>query len=204
MDRELDMTGKTCPIPLVESQKVLADMKPGESLKVTVDNETAVRNLFKMAEQNQIKMSADKISDVCYSVTLTMTGVSRIPSAESDLCGTDSSYKERTVVVLSSDKMGEGDEKLGTILMKGYIYALTGLKNLPSTVILYNSGARLSVFGSDSLEDLKLLESQGVEILTCGTCLNHYGLTGTLGVGSITNMYVIAGKLAEAGKVIKP
>ncbi len=200
MNRELDMTGKTCPIPLVESQKVLADMKSGESLKVTVDNETAVRNLSKMAAENHLECSAEKTSATNYTVLLTVTGASRILPADSGTC----SPIRKTVVVLSSDRMGEGDDKLGAILMKGYIYALTGLESLPAAVILYNGGARLSVFGSDSLEDLKLLESQGVEILTCGTCLNHYGLTGALGVGSITNMYVIAEKLAEADKVIKP
>jgi selenium metabolism protein YedF len=200
MDRELDMTGKTCPIPLIETLKILETMKQGESIKVTVDNETAVRNLSKMAAENHLECSAEKISNSSYTVLLTVTGTSRIPPADGIAC----SSVCKTVVVLSSDRMGEGDGKLGAILMKGFIYALTGLKSLPSTVILYNGGARLSVFGSDSLEDLKLLESQGVEILTCGTCLNHYGLTGALGVGSITNMYVIAEKLAEADKVIKP
>ena len=200
MDRELDMTGKTCPVPLIETRKILENMKRGDSITVTVDNETAVRNLSKMAAENQIECAAEKTSETSYAVTLTITDTSRIPTADSASC----TYADKTVVVLSSDKMGEGDDKLGAILMKGYIYALSGLERLPSTVILYNSGAKLSVFGSDSLEDLKLLESQGVGILTCGTCLNHYGLTGALGVGSITNMYVIAGKLSDADKVIKP
>ena len=57
---------------------------------------------------------------------------------------------------------------------------------------------------SDALEDLKYMESQGVEILTCGTCLNHFGLTEKLAVGSVTNMYSIVEKMAQAGKVIRP
>ena len=109
-----------------------------------------------------------------------------------------------TIVVLSSDCMGEGDEVLGRALMKGFIYALTSQEELPDTVIMYNRGARLPVEGSESLEDLKLLESQGVEILTCGTCLNHYGLTEKLSVGSVTNMYVICEKMLQAEKVVKP
>ena len=109
-----------------------------------------------------------------------------------------------TIVVLSSDCMGEGDEVLGRALMKGFIYALTSQEGLPDTVIMYNGGARLPVEGSESLEDLKLLESQGVEILTCGTCLNHYGLTEKLSVGSVTNMYVICEKMLQAEKVVKP
>jgi selenium metabolism protein YedF len=111
---------------------------------------------------------------------------------------------EKTVVVLSSDRMGTGDDKLGQVLMKGFIYALTELEQLPKQIVLYNGGAKLSAKGSDSLEDLKLLESQGVEILTCGTCLNYYNLTEKLGVGTVTNMYTITEILLSAGKVIKP
>ena len=71
-------------------------------------------------------------------------------------------------------------------------------------MLFYNGGARLTVEGSDSLEDLRALEERGVEILTCGTCLNYYGLTEKLAVGSVTNMYTIAEKLAGAGKVVRP
>jgi peroxiredoxin family protein len=78
------------------------------------------------------------------------------------------------------------------------------LPQLPATMLFYNGGAKLTVEGSDSLEDLKNMEAQGVEILTCGTCLNFYGLTEKLSVGSVTNMYTIVEKLAGAGKVMKP
>lgn len=110
----------------------------------------------------------------------------------------------KTVVVLASDTMGEGDKKLGKILMKGFIYALTQLEKLPDTIIMYNSGAYLSIKDSESAEDFGLLEREGVEILTCGTCLNHYGLTEKLAVGSITDMYTITERLSEAGKIIRP
>ena len=71
-------------------------------------------------------------------------------------------------------------------------------------MLFYNGGAKLTVEGSGSLEDLKAMEAQGVEILTCGTCLNHYGLTERLAVGGVTNMYAIVEKLAGAEKVVKP
>ena len=88
--------------------------------------------------------------------------------------------------------------------MKGFLFAVSQLPELPKTILFYNGGAKLTVEGSDSLEDLKKMEAQGVEILTCGTCLNFYGLTDKLAVGSVTNMYTIVEKLAGAGKVIKP
>ena len=108
------------------------------------------------------------------------------------------------VVVLSSNQMGQGDEALGKLLMKGFVFALTQQDMLPETILLYNSGAFLSCEDSDNLEDLKTLEAQGVEIMTCGTCLNFYGLTEKLAVGSVTNMYVIVEKLTQAGNVVKP
>ena len=106
--------------------------------------------------------------------------------------------------MLSSDQMGGGNEELGRILMKGFVYALTQLEELPETVLLYNGGAKLSVEGSQSLEDLKNLEAQGVEILTCGTCLNFYELADKLKVGSVTNMYEIVEKMSGARLVIRP
>jgi selenium metabolism protein YedF len=109
-----------------------------------------------------------------------------------------------TVVVISADHMGEGDEELGKVLIKGFIYALTEQDVLPQTILFYNGGAKLTCEESPTLEDLKSLEAQGVEILTCGTCLNHYGLTDKLQVGSVTNMYVIAEKMTQAGNIVKP
>ena len=98
-----------------------------------------------------------------------------------EVCATDA-RGDKVVVVISSRKMGEGDDELGSILMKGFVYALTQQEKLPSTILFYNGGA----------------------FLTCGTCLNHYGLTEKLQVGEITNMYVIAEKMTQAKVVVKP
>jgi selenium metabolism protein YedF len=100
--------------------------------------------------------------------------------------------------------MGVGHDELGGVLIKGFIFALTQLDELPSAILFYNGGATLTTEGSASLEDLKNLEAQGVEILTCGTCLNYYGLSDKLQVGDVTNMYVIAEKLTTADLVVKP
>ena len=109
-----------------------------------------------------------------------------------------------TVIVINSDRMGNGNDELGKVLIKGFLFAVTQLEKLPKTMLFYNGGATLTAEGSDSLKDLKSLEAQGVEILTCGTCLNYYGLTEKLQVGSVTNMYTIVEKMAEADKIIKP
>ena len=107
------------------------------------------------------------------------------------------------VVAVGSAEMGNGDPRLGRILMKSFLYSLTQLEELPQTVLFFNGGVRMTTEGSESIEDLKALESQGVEILSCGTCLDFYGLKDKLLVGGITNMYVIAQKMAGAGNVVK-
>ena len=107
-------------------------------------------------------------------------------------------------VAVDTDVMGRGSEELGRTLMKGFLFAVSQLPAPPKTMLFYNGGAKLTCEGSASLEDLKKLVEQGVEVLTCGTCLNYYGLTEKLAVGSVTNMYTIVEKLAGAGKVVKP
>ena len=100
--------------------------------------------------------------------------------------------------------MSLGDEKLGKILMKGFIYAVSKQEKLPEVIIFYHQGAKLTTNDSDSIQDLKEMEAEGVEILTCGTCLDYYGLTEKLAVGSITNMYDIVEHLMSDVKIIRP
>lgn len=106
------------------------------------------------------------------------------------------------VYVFDNDTLGKGDEKLGTTLMKGFIYALTEQDVLPKSIIFYNKGIVLTTTNRDCIEDLKTLEKLGVEILSCGTCLNYYGLKDELKVGTVTNMYTIVEKLNNASSVI--
>ena len=100
--------------------------------------------------------------------------------------------------------MGSGSEELGTALMKGFIYALTQQDQLPKTILFYNGGAYITCENSASLEDLKTLQAMGVEILTCGTCLNFYGITDKLQVGEVTNMYSIVEKMTQADLIVSP
>ena len=220
---QLDERGKQCPLPVIEAKKALENCPAGESVRVIVDNEIAVQNLLKMAGHKDLKAEAEKISDdefaVCIEAgdSIGQAGDSGDGRAEEDPVGVGSAEdaadgtacipdarRRGTVVVLSSNQMGQGDEALGKLLMKGFVYALTEQDALPELVLLYNSGAFLSCEGSDSLEDLKLLESQGVEILTCGTCLNHYGLGEKLAVGAVTNMYEIVERMTGAKLLVRP
>ena len=206
MQYQVNAMGKPCPIPVVETKKVLAKMTAGDSVTVSVDNPIAVQNLLKMAGQKQLAAESRTLASDHYEVVLALTeeNLAAAQAAEpAPACIPDARAKG-TVVVLASDEMGSGDPVLGKALMKAFVYALTEQDTLPDTILLYNGGAKLSVEGAATLADLKLLESQGVEIMTCGTCLNHYGLTEQLAVGSVTNMYAIAEKLMGAARVVRP
>lgn len=208
MEFLVDARGKACPLPVIETRNALREH--GAPVVTLVDNDIARQNVEKMARQMGLNAAAQQ-EEGCWRITLTAgqeKGFAPDSQEVADLmehippCTVPA--QGPTVVVLSSDEMGMGDEVLGRALMKGFVYALTQLDEAPDTVLLYNGGAKLSVEGAETVADLKTLEEAGAEILTCGTCLNHYGLTEKLAVGSVTNMYVIADTLSKAGKVIRP
>ena len=195
--------GEQCPIPVVKATKALGEMKEAGILEVHVDNEIAVQNVTRLAAGKGFKVSSEKKGDKLFVVTMEVTSLPEAKAAESEcVCVPD--IRGNTVVAIDTAAMGRGDDELGKTLMKGFIYALSQLEELPKTVLFYNGGAAIPVEGSVSVEDLKSMEAQGVEILTCGTCLNFYGLTEKLAVGQVTNMYTIVEKLSAAAKVIKP
>ncbi|MBU5460681.1 sulfurtransferase-like selenium metabolism protein YedF [Anaerostipes sp. MSJ-23] len=201
---EVNAMGDTCPIPVIKTKKAIEGLNGAGVVETLVDNEIAVQNLKKMADQKGYKASCEKLGDNQYKVKMTIGEAVEEKKEEFAKKSERSDSSENTVVVISSSKMGEGEEELGKVLIKGFIYALTQLDTLPKTMLFYNGGAFLTCEGSESLEDLKFLKEQGVEIFTCGTCLNYYGLTEKLQVGEITNMYVIAEKMTQADKVVKP
>lgn len=162
-----------------------------------------MQNLTRLAESKGCTIETEKRSEKEFCVTITTAGAVAAAENEEISC-TVPAAKKKTVVVVSADHMGEGSEELGRILIKGFLFALTQQEHLPSTVLFYNGGAKLTTEGSASLEDLKTLEANGVEILTCGTCLDYYGLKDKLAVGGVTNMYVIVEKQMQADLVLRP
>lgn len=203
---QVNAMGDACPIPVVKTKKAISAMKTSDILVTLVDNEIAVQNLTKLGKSMGYPVTSEKLGEKEYKVQMEVTietEDSKKEKAEEVLtCIPDS--RNNTVVVISSPRMGEGNDELGTVLMKGFLYALTQLDELPKTILFYNGGATLTCEGSASLEDLKSLEAQGVEILTCGTCLNYYEMSDKLRVGEVTNMYTIAEKMTGAGKLVKP
>ena len=199
---KVDALGDACPLPVVKAKKAISELQGAGQVEVLVDNEIAVQNLTKMAQQKGYQYSAEKLEERKYRVLFTLGEVVSAPAEDASVCTPDA--RTDTVVAIASATMGEGSEELGKTLLKAFVFALTQQDMLPETILLYNSGAFLSCEGSDNLEDLKTLEAQGVEILTCGTCLNHYGLAEKRQVGGVTNMYEIVEKMTKASVVVRP
>ena len=106
------------------------------------------------------------------------------------------------VIAISGNTMGRGDDELGQVLLRSHLHTLTEITPRPGTLILFNSGVKLAVEGSQSLDDLRLLADQGVQILLCGTCLGHFNLKEKVAVGEISNMYAISETMLRASKVV--
>ena len=204
MEKIIDCKGMACPLPVVNAKKAAEELNTGDMLTVLVDNEIAVQNLTRLAEHKGFGVSAEKRAEKEYAVIMTISGaVTEETKEETVTCAMDSRRKGM-LVVLSGSEMGTDDPKLGKNLMKAFVFALTKQDQLPDTILCYNTGASLTCEGADTLEDLKLLESEGVTILTCGTCLDFYGLKEKLAVGGVTNMYDIVERMENAAQIIKP
>ena len=206
----VDARGLACPLPVVNAKKAVEEMKQGGELTVLVDNEIAVQNLQKFAKQKGLESTgvkkAEKEYEVIIQVAVIAAGEKQEAAVESEeevLCSPDV-RKNGMVVVLSANVMGTGDEKLGKALMKAFVFAVTKQDRLPETILCYNTGAYLTCEGADTLEDLKSLEAEGVKILTCGTCLDFYGIKDTLAVGGVTNMYEIVEVMENAKTIVRP
>ena len=204
MEKIIDCKGMACPLPVVNAKKAAEELKAGDVLTVLVDNEIAVQNLTRFAEHKGFGVSAEKKADKEYAVIMTVSGTAAEETGEEEIACVMDSRRKGMLVVLSANVMGTGDPKLGTSLMKAFVFALTKQDQLPDTILCYNSGAYLTCEGADTLEDLKLLKGEGVTILTCGTCLDFYGLKEKLAVGGVTNMYDIVERMENAAQIIKP
>ena len=203
---KVNAMGEACPIPVVKTLNAIKALTGPEVIETAVDNATAVQNLIRMADKKGCAVKSEKISDKEFKVIIEVgeAALAAPVDTENVVCELPKSGKKNTVVVISSKAMGHGGDELGTALMKGFIFALSQQEQLPTTILFYNGGATIPVEGSVSLEDLKNMEAQGVEILTCGTCLNFYGLTEKLAVGEVTNMYTIVEKMTGADLIVKP
>ena len=225
----LDARGKTCPVPVVETRKaLLAD--PAAPLRVLVDNRAAVENVRRVAQSLGRAVKVAEISATEFHIAIAGTdgtaAQASVPHAsggggpahpagaptppasaiapQTRVAAASGANAVGTVILFSSDEFGHGERELGQLLIRTFAYTLKEVEPAPHALLFINSGVRLTTEGSALLEDLCELAGRGVQVLSCGTCLDYYGLKEKLKVGVVTNMFSIVSLLSTADRVIRP
>ena len=199
MSEIIDVRGFPCPRPVISTKKALDEMQEG-TITVVVDNLESKENVFRFAQSQGCQIEIDERGGSFY---LEITKGHSTYTKEEVVAGEGSKKAiSPDVVCISSDQFGTGDDRLGEILMKAFLNTLWDYESLPIKILFLNSGVTLTIEGSEVLEALDLLQKEGVEILSCGTCLDYYGIKDKLCVGRVTNMYETVVSLMTADKVI--
>ncbi|NEZ45960.1 sulfurtransferase-like selenium metabolism protein YedF [Clostridium niameyense] len=192
MSNIIDCKGLKCPQPVINTKKYFDSIEEGQAT-VIVDNEVAKNNICKFSENNGYNVKSEE-KDSLHYIEITKEACSCCQDINLD--------EKKLVMVISKNTLGSGDDKLGSALMKSYLYALSESDKIPSDLLFLNGGVKLTVEGSDCLETIQTLKNKGVNILSCGTCLDFYGIKDKLKVGEITNMYTIVEKMTSGNNTI--
>ena len=196
---KLDYSQHQCPYPVVETRKqILAH--PGQSLEVLVGDPAGRDNVSRLAAKMNYQASAEAVGS---NFRLTLTPADN-ETAAADETATVAAATGKTVIYCGSDRMGDGDDEFGRVLIRNFLTTLLEMDPLPDIVLFVNSGINLTTQGSDVIEALQTLESRGVDIASCGLCLDFYQKKEQLEVGRVTNMYEMVEVQCQAGRVVSP
>jgi selenium metabolism protein YedF len=188
----IDLRGKTCPIPVIETKRLI-DSKPVDEIEVLVDNTTSSENVQRFLTSSGFTIHCKEINDE-YLIH-GQKGSSVIKSPETG---------RKVLAFIDGETMGRGSDELGTVLIKSFLFTLNEITPAPWRIIFINAGVKLVSEDSPMLNILKDLEKTGVEIISCGTCIDYYRLKEKIGVGRVSNMFEIVSSLIEASNIIKP
>ena len=197
----LDCRGLACPGPVLRCIECIEKDAP-LALSVVVDDPAALENVLRL------------LSGKGYAVTSAQDMGAWTISAQRESApgqsGTQSASQAaataplgKTLVFITADTLGSGDDELGGKLMLNFLLTLPELGSGLWRIILVNGAVKLAAEGHPCLEKLEALEASGVSILVCGTCLGFFGLMEKKRVGETTNMLDVVTSLAAAGKVIQ-
>jgi len=190
--REIDARGLKCPEPVIITKKALEEIEEGLVVSI-VDNITARENVSRLAANLNLQYEIEE-KDGCFYIS--------INKVKAETSRGRNEANEDIAIVITNDKLGSGSDDLGKVLMKSYLYALTESSPIPKAMLFLNAGVKLTTEGSESIDNIIKLSEAGVEIVSCGTCLDFYGLKEKLKIGIVGNMYSIVEKMNEAAKVI--
>jgi selenium metabolism protein YedF len=204
--KEFDVRDLACPGPVLKLRGLLDE---GErEIRFHVADELCRSNVTRFASSRGIETEVEANDDGTFMVSFQ---VGNDGGSTNEGVVVDDTAAEPTTAVpggllvqITADTMGSGDDELGGLLLRSFVKTQAELENPPEAILFYNNGVRLCCEGSLLLDDLRALETSGIEIIACGTCLNFFELADELAVGRVTDMLEIAGRLAGAGRVVRP
>ena len=189
---KLDLRGKGCPIPVIETKNFL-ESKHVDQIEIVIDNPVSCENVRRF------------LGSRGYATTVLQEGgLYRVEGVLEEISVQDEKVRKKTLVYIDGETMGRGSEELGKILMRSFLNTLKELEIRPWRVIFLNSGVKLAATGSEYIDVLKDVENLGIEIISCGTCLDYFHLKEKIEVGRISNMFEIMSSFNEATNVIRP
>ena len=198
---QLDCRGLACPQPVMRSRDAVAGGAQG--LEVLVDNEPARENVRRFFEGRGFGVATSQEGPDCWRITATAGSAAPAPQQiPPEAPAAEGS--SRTLVLITTETIGRGDDELGGKLMGNFLATLPELGPRLWRIVLINGGVKLASCPGPALDALKKLEADGVSVLVCGTCLAHFGLLEAKAVGDTSNMLDIVTSLDLAGKVIRP
>lgn len=200
---KLNYSEHKCPYPVVETRKnILAH--PGETFVVVVSDQAGRDNVSRLAAKMGYNSSDVPAGDgFCLTLTPQDQQAEDI-STEEEAPVVSPASSGKTVIYCGSDRMGQGDDGFGKVLMRNFITTQLEMVPLPDMILFVNSGINLTTKGSEVLEALAKLSDQGVDLASCGLCLEFYGKQEQLKIGRVTNMYEMADVQNSAARVICP
>jgi len=201
--KEYDVRDLACPGPVLKLRGLLDE---GErEIQFHVADELCRSNVTRFAASRRLQTEVEARDDGTFLVRFTAGEESgSLATSGEPTAAVRGTPAGPTLVQVTADTMGSGDDDLGGLLLRSFIKTQPELDTVPDAIIFYNSGVKLCCEGSLLLDDLRTLEASGIEIIACGTCLNYFELADRLAVGRVTDMLEIAGRLAAAGRVVRP
>jgi len=189
----IDCRGMACPAPVITVKKALEQQA---EVRVLLDDGAPRENVGRFARNRGCQVSEQQETSGGWVLTISAA------TGETDPAPTKPASGDR-VFLVTSNRLGDGPEELGMLLMKNFIHTLLETAELPARMFFLNTGVFLTTEGSDLLEALEKLAGMGVEIFSCGLCLGYFDRKDKLRVGTTTNMLVTAEGLMAAGQVIR-
>ena len=201
--KEIDARNRQCPGPVLMTRQVVGEQSP-EQVAVIVDNDAARQNVSRFLTSAGYDAKDEKLGDDFRVTGTKLQEKSGFPEkAKTGEPVVDSAVKtSKIMVMLATDRIGYGDDELGLKLMANFVRTLNEFGDDLWRLVFVNNGVKLAIEDSDVVSELLELESGGVKIMVCGTCLEHYGLTGKNRAGETTNMLDIITAMHLADKVI--